>query len=139
MPHERMRAIRWRGELLGVLEANIEVLEAHREAARRLVVSYPSPNDFSELLQQDYPVMPPVWAAVLEASLELFVQVQLLGKGSPQTRNDLRFTLRHFPKHFTIELFAQGRALLASGYVSSLLGPIGQPLPSRSMTPFLLR
>lgn len=47
--------------------------------------------------------MPPAWAAVLEASLGLFVQVQL-GRGSPQTRNDLRFTLRHFPEHFTIEL-----------------------------------
>lgn len=53
MPHERMRAIRWGCELLGVLEADIELLEAHREAARRIVASYPSPNDFSELLQQD--------------------------------------------------------------------------------------
>ncbi|MDC8773344.1 BPSL0761 family protein [Roseateles albus] len=96
VPHERMRALRWGAELLPLIEQDGLVPAELRQRAALLRGSYPEPSQLIELVLENAPTMPLTWAkAIFEAHL-LFLQLQSPNVGSEETRNLLRYALRHF-------------------------------------------
>lgn len=117
MPDERMRAVRWGGELLGQVSTDTSLPEDVIAAAKRIALTYPTAQALEDRLQSGAAGMPPGWTVALLDALELFDEMKVSALGSDKTRSDLRYTLRHFPDVGTI--FAMSR--------SSSLGECLQP------------
>jgi len=97
MPHERMRSLRWAFELLEALPQDSTVSAEVRETAERVLQSFPTPGELTSLLQADAKFLSSRHAiAIAEAKL-LFDELLGSGLGTQETRQHLRYTLRHYP------------------------------------------
>jgi hypothetical protein len=96
MPDERMRALRWGGEVLKALEADLFHEPQWVEHAVRLLRDYPSPEGLADLVEVPGAPLPAGCQTAIDQARELFV-VALSETGSSALRRDLQYTLRHFP------------------------------------------
>ena len=98
MPNERMRALRWGGELLDEIGLDETLPDALRVRARALRPVYPRPEALEQLLIEEALGLPEIWGNALRGAMDLFQDVRLGLHGSEATRRSLLYTLRHFPE-----------------------------------------
>jgi len=101
MPDERMRAIRWGGELLALMADEPALPQSVRVRAQALRATYPTQDAIERALGDDAP-MPPTWAERLISVGRLFVEVRWAREAPEQVRRAALHTLRHFPDEQTI-------------------------------------
>ena len=109
MPDERMRSVRWGGELLEQVASDTGLPDSMIATAKRIVLTYPTPQALEGWLLAGNPGLLPVWTTAFVDALALFDQLRIDGLGSPRTCNDLRYTLRHFPDTMTVNAMARTR------------------------------
>src|SRR5437868_4093680 len=97
MPHERMRSLRWAWEVLTALECNLFGEPMWVDRAARLVQNFPCPSDLEHLVEAPATSLAMTSAATLNETRELFEEILASQGRSTVLRNDLRYTLRHFP------------------------------------------
>jgi hypothetical protein len=97
MPHERMRSLRWGWELLRALQTDASIPPALVARAATLAQTFPTPQALILMLQADQSQLPEGFGDSIDGARALFEEVQFGGHGSPDTRRDALFTLRHFP------------------------------------------
>jgi len=97
MPHERTRSLRWGWELLSAIAEDAEVDESIKRDAALIKATYPPPELITQLIEADVPGLPPAGAQSIGAAADLFNKLWLNRQGTEETRQHLRFTLRHFP------------------------------------------
>ena len=97
MPDERTKSLRWGYEVLGELNADLEVPDDLRARAQAVCAGYPTPRTIQALIASNARRLPADMAEAIEAARTLFVDIQLSGMGSAATRKSLLYTLRHFP------------------------------------------
>ena len=108
MPRERMRAIRWGGQLLQQIASDPAVSEALRQRAAEALLEYPDADALSRLVTDLASALPRTFAAALSEALKIFAQVDVLGNGSAETRDELKRTIKHFPEKSMIVLMERG-------------------------------
>lgn len=96
-PQERMRSLRWGGELLDLMQADQTVPADLRGQAAQLRARYPTAGSLASLLESSNVLLPQAHADAIEATSQLFQKLELSGVGCETMRRHLRFTLRHFP------------------------------------------
>jgi hypothetical protein len=101
VPDERMRAIRWGGELLLLLERDASLANPLRARAASLAHVYPA-RQLREALDRAACGLEPAWTSALLEAAALFADVDVGNHGSAEVRSHLRLTLRHFPAPSTI-------------------------------------
>ena len=89
--------MRWGWELLSAIASDAEIDELTRADALLVATTYPSPELILLWIAEDANGLSPIAAQSVSAAAELFNNLQLSGQGTPETRNHLRFTQRHFP------------------------------------------
>ena len=68
MPDERMRAVRWGAELLKQIASDTSLPDAMITTAKRIALSYPTPQALGERVRSAAASLPPEWTtALLEA------------------------------------------------------------------------
>lgn len=97
VPSERMRALRWGGELLAEMQQHGALSFEFRERIAHVMLAYPEPRALTDLVQSDLAVMPTAWADAIESAGRLLEEVQISGQGSEDLKYKLRSTLRHYP------------------------------------------
>lgn len=97
VPSERMRALRWGGELLAEMQQHCALSFEFRERIAQVMLTYPEPSALTDLVQSDLAVMPTAWADAIESAGRLLEEVQISGQGSEDLKYKLRSTLRHYP------------------------------------------
>lgn len=107
MPDERTRAMCWGADLLERIASDTSLPHATITAARRIALSYPTPQALAQRLQSDAASMPPDWTSALFEALQLFEAMKIKTIGSAVTRTDLMYTLRHFPDQMTISAMSR--------------------------------
>jgi hypothetical protein len=111
MPDERMRAVRWGGELLEQIASDTALPDTMPAAARRIALTYPSRQALDDWLLSGAKGLPPEWTTAFVDALALFDQLRVGTRGSTSTRTDLMYTLRHFPDMTTIRLMSRASRL----------------------------
>lgn len=111
MPDERMRAVRWGGELLTQIASDASLPDTTIESAKQIALIYPSPQLLEDRLHSGATGLPPAWTAALYEALALFEETNRRLAGSARTRSDLKYTLRHFPDQITIRVMARATRL----------------------------
>jgi len=125
MPAERTRSLRWAHELLSALVAADDLSDEIRDRARLLCSSFPGPEAVQSLIASNADRLPVEIAQAIEQARVLFVDVQLSGCGSEAIRNNLLYTLRHFPTPGSAASIARDR--FAFGIESWLARDTGGP------------
>lgn len=97
VPTERMRALRWGGELLAELYEHGTLDTEFSERIANVLLIYPGPNALKDLVRSDVAVMPTTWAEAIESAGRLLEELQISGQASEDLRRKLRITLRHYP------------------------------------------
>ena len=103
-----MRAIRWGRELLQRIASDPTVSQALRQRAAEALREYPEADALSRMVTELAPALPQAFAAALSQALKIFSQVNVLGNGSAQTRDELKRTIKHFPEMSMIVLMERG-------------------------------
>lgn len=104
MPNERMRALRWGGELLAEIGRDETMPQRLRARGPVLRPVYPTPHALEQLLIEGAMGLPEHWGNALSEAVDLFQEVRLGLHGSEVVRHSLLFTLRHFPQKREIPL-----------------------------------
>jgi len=115
MPHERMRSLRWAWEVLTALESNLFGESMWVERAARLARSFPSPSELEHLVEAPATSPATTFAATLNETRELFEEILASNGKSSALRNDLRYTLRHFPSEGVAKAIVSAAALGSLG------------------------
>ena len=113
MPDERLRAIGWGGDLLQQIASDVALRKATTDAAQRIALTYPTLQALEHRMLSGACGLPPAWTTALCAALELFDEMRAGGLGSVRTRNDLVYTLRHYPDRMTIRTMSRAATLSA--------------------------
>jgi hypothetical protein len=111
MPDERMRAVRWGGELLAQIASDGSLPDTTIESAKQIALIYPSPQLLEDRLHSGAAGLPPEWTAALYEALALFEKINCRIEGSARTRTELKYTLRHFPDRVTIRVMSRATRL----------------------------
>lgn len=111
MPDERVRAIRWGGELLAQIATDDSLPGEAMDAAKRIALTYPTPQLLVGWLQSGATGLPPDWTAALFDALALFDEIGGRLLGSARTRTDMKYTMRHFPDRVTIRVMSRASRL----------------------------
>lgn len=107
MPDERMRALRWGGELLEQIACDTSLPDSMIGAAKRISLTYPTPQALEDRLRSGAIGLPPDWTTALLDALELFHELRVGAIGSARTRSDVRYALRHFPDKMTMRAMSR--------------------------------
>ena len=97
MPHERCRALRWGAQLLDRLQGDPDLPAAIRAQARDLCRTYPTAGQLKDHLAADTNGLPPAWTSAIQGASVLFNALWRSGEVSPDTRDELKWVLRHHP------------------------------------------
>lgn len=97
MPDERARSLRWAHELLAELVAYSSIPEGFRARAQTICQAFPTPQQVRMLVDSKAERLPLDNAEAIEAARALFLDIQLGSVGSPETRKNLTYTMRHYP------------------------------------------
>lgn len=111
MPDERMRAVGWGDELLEQIASDAALSDTMIAAAKRIALTYPTPQALEERLRSGAAGLPPEWTIALLDALELFDEMRVGALGSASTRSDLVYTLRHFPDKMTIRVMSRSSSM----------------------------
>lgn len=104
MPIERMRALRWGAEVLEELTRDEGLGPDTRLRAAEILAVYPDVKELARWVAEAKAGLPQGWVQAVVDAGEFFRTVSVSGRGSGQSRQALRFTLRHFPDEETIRL-----------------------------------
>ena len=94
---ERLRAIRWGGELLERIASDMSLPSAIADEAARIGVRYPSAAALEELSGRGNFDLPTEWRSTLYDAFILLFELAVIPRGSEDTPLRLRYTKRHFP------------------------------------------
>ena len=111
MPDERLRAIRWGGELLAQISIDDTLPGKAMAEAKRIALTYPTPQLLEACLQSGATGLPPEWTAALFDALAFFDEIGGRLLGSARTRSDMKYTMRHFPDRVTIRMMSRASRL----------------------------
>ena len=89
MPDERLRAIRWGGELLAQIATDDSLAGQAMDAAKRIALTYPTPQLLEACLQSGATGLPPEWTAALFDALAFFDEIGGLSESLPVNFNDV--------------------------------------------------
>lgn len=106
-PYERMRAVGWGGELLAQMCSDASLPQSVVSAAKRIALTYPTTQALEECLRVGAVGLTVRLATSLGEARTLFREVWIGELGSAQTREDLRYVLRHFPTEGTIRIISE--------------------------------
>jgi hypothetical protein len=132
MPDERTRAVRWGAELLEQIASDTELPDTMIAAAKRIVLSYPTPKALADRLRSGATGLPTEWTTALLDAIELFDEMRASALGSASTRSHLIYTLRHFPDQMTIGVMSRTSRLqewLQQPEERKLISDTSSPLP----------
>ena len=110
-PVERMRSLRWAGELLALLACDAVVPPSIRSSARTLQSEFPRPTAIEQHLVRRATALPSDWVISLLRAQTLFEVIAQTDRGDQSTRSKLRLTMRHYPDRQTITLMGSWAAL----------------------------
>ena len=102
-PEERMRALRWGGELLRDIQRDATVPVQSGDSARALALRYPAPAMLQELLTSGARHLPQELGAAIDDARTLFEELQFRGRGAADTQRFVLYTLRHFPLYYAVD------------------------------------
>ena len=129
MPHERTRSLRWGFELLHemLLDESIDI--AIRDAAQRLLLTYPRPDQISQLIEANASALPREASYALVNAGALWVRLRRSGQGTAVTRRSLLFCERHFPEPWVVGMLGKAsidgvRSWLLTEDHNVLVGPV---------------
>ena len=109
MPHERTRSLRWGFESLGEMLSDETIEESIRGTARRILLTYPRPNQILELIEADaLGLSHSAIEALIEAS-KLWTRLQVSAQGNEGTQHTLKFVQRHFPEPWVSQMLDPAR------------------------------
>ena len=98
MPHERVRSIRWGHAFLSELLLDESLDGSIQDTARRLLLTYPRPEEILALIKSGAAGLPKEAVAALIDASALWSRLQFSRQGKPETRRNLLFVQRHFPQ-----------------------------------------
>ena len=97
IPIERMRALRWGGELLEAIQKDDSVLESFKRRAELVVWRYPTSDSLIGLIMSGAERLSRDVAEAIDEAGILFEDLQRSGFANTATLRLAMFTLRHFP------------------------------------------
>ena len=109
VPSERCRAIRWGSKLLERLEGDPDLLETTRAQVRDLHRAYPTAGQLTDHLAAGTNGLPPAWTCAIQEAYVLFNALWCSDDDSPDTRDELKWVMRHYPDPYTTALMGDER------------------------------
>jgi hypothetical protein len=109
MPNERCRSLRWGAELLERLEGDPVLPAAIRAQARDLRQTYPTAGQLQDHLAAGTNGLPEAWISAIQTAYLLFNALWCSDDDSPETRDELKWVMRHYPDPYTTKIMGDER------------------------------
>ncbi|MCV2361638.1 hypothetical protein LNV08_21955 [Paucibacter sp. TC2R-5] len=115
-PSERMRALRWGGELLRAMTLEETLGFEIRQRAAQLIPDYPTPLDLIHLVETDAPLIHLRWAASIDAAGSLFDVLGAIHLEDETLIRKLMCTRRHYPELWLRQTWCEPNPIFSIRY-----------------------